>query len=183
MSILLLVLLLQLLHVPAFVLRTIFAVKQLRVQAAALGLVEAVIYVFGLKLVFTGDQGVEVLLVYALGFSIGIYVGLIIEEKLAIGYTVIHAIIPNENLKLIEKLRKEGFGVSYYDVQGKDDVRYKLDILTNRNKEEKLTNLIKQDEPSAFIVSYEPRSFSGGFLLKAMKKRKKKKENSNSEIS
>ena len=40
--------------------------------------------------------------------------------------------------------------------------------------EEKLMKMIEEYEPHAFIISYEPRKFKGGYLLKAMKKTKKK---------
>jgi uncharacterized protein YebE (UPF0316 family) len=35
--------------------------------------------------------------------------------------------------------------------------------------------MIEQYEPHAFIISYEPRRFKGGYLLKSMKKQRKAK--------
>jgi uncharacterized protein YebE (UPF0316 family) len=171
----LLVLLLQLVYVPVFTLRTLFLVKGLRMKAAALGILETLIYIFGLSIVFNGEQSIIVMIVYALGFGIGLIIGSIIEERLAIGYTTIHVVLSNKNKTLVDHLRNEGYGVTVYEGEGKDDLRYKLEVLTKRNQEEGLYELIQDFEPNAFIIAYEPKAFIGGFLLKAMKRRKKRK--------
>lgn len=176
MKSILLILLLQLLYVPCFAIRTIFLVKQLRMQAAMLGFLESLIYVFGLSLVFNGEQSFMSMFVYAVGFGAGILIGTAIEEHLAIGYTTIQVNLPSKNQPLIDQLREEGYGVTVFGGEGRDSIRYKLEVLTKRNQEEGLYELIEEFEPQAFIISYEPRKFKGGYLLKAMKKRKRKKE-------
>ncbi len=173
----LLILLLQLIYVPVLTLRTIFLVKGLSVSAALFGFLEAIIYVFGLSLVFSGDQSTLSMIVYAVGFGIGILIGSYVENRLAIGYTTLVVNLTNKNKLLINRLREEGFGVTVFQGEGRDSERYHLDILTKRNREPELMDLIEQYEPSAFIISYEARRFKGGFLLNAMKKAKHKKSN------
>ncbi|PGS55931.1 DUF2179 domain-containing protein [Bacillus sp. AFS041924] len=175
----LLILLLQLSYVPVLTLRTIFLVKGLSVSAALFGFLEAIIYVFGLSLVFSGDQSTVSMVVYAVGFGIGILIGSYVENRLAIGYTTLVVNLTNKNKLLINRLREEGFGVTVFQGEGRDSERYHLDILTKRNREPELMDLIEQYEPSAFIISYEARKFKGGFLLKAMKKAKAKHKKSN----
>jgi uncharacterized protein YebE (UPF0316 family) len=170
-----LVLVLQLVYVPAFTLRTIFLVKGLRMKAAFLGLIEALIYIFGLSIVFSGEQNIVVMIVYALGFGLGIIIGSMIEERLAIGYTTIQVVLGNKNKDLVDQLRIDGYGVTVYEGEGKDATRYKLEVLTKRNQEEGLYEMIQDYEPNAFIIAYEPKAFMGGFLLKDMKRRKKRK--------
>lgn len=172
----LLVLVLQLIFVPTFTLRTIFLIKGLTYRAALFGFIEALIYLFGLSIVFSGEQSTVTMIVYAVGFALGILIGTKIENELAIGYTTIQVILNNKNTSLIEQLRTDGYGVSWHEVEGKDAKRYKLEILTKRNQEEGLIEMIQESEPYAFIIAYEPKSFKGGFILKAMKKRKKKKK-------
>lgn len=168
-----LILLLQLIYVPLLTLRTIFLVKNMTTVAAILGFMEALIYVSGLSLVFSGDQGPLAMLVYALGFGLGIFVGGIVENKLAIGYNSFTVNLMNKNTDLINHLRNEGFGVTVFEGEGRDSKRYSLDILTKRNREQELLDLIDEYEPTSFIVSYEPRRFKGGFLVNSMKKSKK----------
>lgn len=168
-----LILVLQLVYVPILTLRTIFLVKNMTIIASLLGFAEALIYVFGLSLVFSGEQGPLAMLVYALGFGIGILIGGAVENKLAIGYNNFAVNLMEKNTDLINHLRNEGFGVTFYEGEGRDSKRYKLDILTKRNREEELLDLIDEYEPRSFIVSYEPRRFKGGFLVNSMKKAKK----------
>lgn len=180
----LLILLLQLIYVPIFTMRTIFIVKDMSTIAAALGFMEALVYVFGLSLVLSGEQTIVGMLVYAIGFGVGIFLGTFIEQKLAFGYTSLMVNLQKKNQELIAYLRNGGFGVTVYEGEGRDSRRYRLEILTKRNREKELLDIIEQYEPKAFIISYEPRKFKGGFLVNAMKKRtKKNKENEkNSDI-
>lgn len=170
-----LILVLQLVYVPLLTLRTIFMVKNMTVIASLLGFVESLIYVFGLSLVFSGDQGPLAMLVYAIGFGLGILIGGAIETKLAIGYNNFAVNLMEKNMDLINRLRSEGFGVTVYEGEGRDSKRYRLDLLTKRSREEELLGIIDEYEPRAFIVSYEPRRFKGGFLVNSMKKAKKGK--------
>lgn len=167
----LLVLLLQLIYVPILTLRTIFMVKNISALAAFMGFLEALIYVFGLSIVFSGEQSYIVMIVYAAGFGAGLFIGNYIEQKLAIGYTSLIVNLRDKNEELIRVLRENGYGVTVFVGEGRDSRRYRLDILTKRNKERELLKLIETYEPKAFIISYEPRRFKGGFIVSAMKKR------------
>ena len=170
-----LILLVQLIYVPLFTLRTIFLVKNMTLVASALGFAEALVYVFGLSLVFSGDTGTIGMIVYAIGFGVGILLGGAIENKLAIGYNSLIVNLMEKNEVLIGHLRNKGFGVTIYGGEGRDGKRYRLDILTKRNREEELLEIIEDYEPKAFIVSYEVRRFKGGFLVNSMKKIRRKK--------
>lgn len=175
MTNIILILILQLVYVPLLTLRTIFLVKNMTTIASIIGFAEALIYVFGLSLVFSGEQGPLAMLVYAIGFALGIVVGGIVENKLALGYNSFTVNLMNKNMSLITHLRNEGFGVTIFEGEGKDSKRYSLDILTKRNREKELLDLIHEYEPSSFIVSYEPRRFKGGFLVNSMKRARKLK--------
>lgn len=178
MTQLILIFALQIIYVPIMTLRTIFLVKNMSVAASSFGVLEALIYVFGLSLVFSGHQSIAEMVVYAVGFGAGLYIGTRVENKLAIGYTTLVVNLMDINEELITFLRNEGFGVTVFEGEGRDSKRYKLEILTKRNRENEVLQIVDQYEPRAFIISYEPRRFKGGFLVKAMKSRmKRKKEN------
>lgn len=176
MNEILLILLLQLLYVPLFTLRTIFLVKNITTLAALIGIVEMLIYVFGLSLVFSGDQGIIAMVVYAVGFGLGIIIGTRIEQKLAIGYIYVTINTQSRNEELMKMIREEGFALTTYVGEGRDSARYKYEILTKRNREKELFELVKFFEPNAFIISYEPKSFKGGFLVKRMKQQQEKRD-------
>ncbi|QYF80560.1 DUF2179 domain-containing protein [Brevibacterium sp. PAMC21349] len=165
----LLILLLQLIYVPIYTLRTIFLVKNITILASILGIAEMLIYVFGLSLVFGGDQSILAMVVYAVGFGIGIIFGTKIEQKLAIGFINVTVNTQTKNEHLVDTLRNNGFGVTLYTGEGRDSNRYRMEILTKRNREQELIATVEKFEPKAFIISYEPRYFKGGFLLDRLK--------------
>lgn len=171
MNNLILILILQLVYVPMLALRTICMVKKLTLLTSIFGILEALIYVFGLSLVLTGEQSFLEMLVYALGFGMGLVVGIFIENKLAIGYTSVIANIREKNTELINYLRESGYGVTVFEGEGRHSARYRLDILTKRSLENELIEIINRFEPSAFIIFYEPKLFKGGYILELMKKR------------
>ena len=171
MSKLLLIVLVQLLYVPMLTLRTISMVKNLKVFTAFFGFMEALIYIFGLVIVLSGEQTVLEMVVYAIGFALGLIVGIYVEQKLAIGFISMQVTISDDNQEMIIFLREQGFGVTIFRGEGKYANRVRLDILTKRKRETELINAIYRYEPSAFIVAYEPKTFKGGYLTEIMRKR------------
>ena len=166
----------QLIFVPVLTLRTIMMVKGMKEKAAALGMLEGVIYVVALGIVFSDLSNYLNMASYALGFGIGVYIGQIIEQKLAIGFVSIEVNIMNKNEELIKNLRDEGFSVSSSEVEGMNQARrYRLDCTARRDREAEFIRIVSTHEPNAFIVSYEPRNFKGGYITKAMKKNRKLK--------
>lgn len=152
-------------------LRTICMVKKLTLLTSIFGVLESLIYVFGLSLVLTGEQSILEMLVYAIGFGVGLIVGIYVENKLAIGYTSVLANIRDKNMLLITHLRENGYGVTVFEGEGRESSRYRLDILTKRSLENELLAIINRFEPSAFVIFYEPKLFKGGYILEMMKKR------------
>lgn len=113
-----LILILQLIYVPFLTLRTILLVKNVTFLAAIFGMLEMLVYVFGLSLVFSGKQSMLAMVFYAVGFGLGIFLGAKIERKLAIGYVYTTINTQNKNEELVKFLRNEGFAVTIYIGEG-----------------------------------------------------------------
>lgn len=162
---------LQLIYVPLLTLRTTFVVKGKKVQASLFAFLEAIIYIVSLGIVFSDLKNFLNIGSYILGYGIGVYIGGRIEEKLAIGYRSIHVNLTNYNESLINKLRELRFGVTTYEGEGiNKEKRYKLEIVSHRSRENEVISLIQSLEKNAFIVSYEPTQFRGGYITKQLKK-------------
>lgn len=164
-----LIIVLQLVYVPIYTLRTLFLVKNITVLAAIMGIIETLIYVFGLSLVFNGDKSITSMIVYSIGFGIGLILGTKLEQKLAIGYIIVTVNTSMKNIELVDTLRENGFGVTLYTGEGMDSDRYRMEILTKRNRERELIATVEKYERNAFIVSYEPKRFKGGYFLNKLK--------------
>lgn len=174
MTDLLMLLVLQLAYVPMLALRTISMVKKLTLLTAIFGFLESAIYVFGLAIVLTGEQSLLQMFVYALGFALGLVVGIQVENKIAIGFTSFLVNIKEPNEAFVKTIREAGFGVTIFQGEGRDGARYRLDILTKRSREQEVLALIDEFEPEAFVLSYEPTRFKGGYMEVMMRKQSKK---------
>lgn len=168
---LLLIIGVQLIYVPMLSLRTVCMVKNLKALTTVFGFLEAMVYIFGLAIVLSGNQNYTEMFVYALGYALGLLVGQVVEQKLAIGYSSFEVNINHENPQMIHQLREKGYGVTVYEGQGRNGKRLRLDILTKRSQEKGLLDIILEMEPDAFIMSYEPKMFKGGYIGEMMKKR------------
>lgn len=146
-------------------------------KAAAIGMLEGGIYVVALLIVFSDLSNYYNMIAYAVGFGVGLYIGQVIEQKLAIGFVTIEVNTMTKNEELINRLREVGFSVSTSVVEGINNAkRFRLDCTARRDREKEFIQLVSHYEPSAFIVSYEPRNFKGGYITKAMRKRERKRK-------
>lgn len=158
-------------YVSFLTMRTISTLKGYRYVAASLSVCETFIYIMGLGLVLDNLDKPQNIAAYAFGFGIGILLGIKIEEKLALGYLVVNAITAEKDKDLPMMLRDLGYGVTHGYQYGRDGERTNLQILTPRRYEKKLIATIKELDPKAFIISYEPRTIHGGFWTRGIRNR------------
>ena len=161
-------------YVTCLTMRTILTLKGYRYVAAIVSFLEVLVYVVGLGMVMSSLDQIQNVFAYEFGFSIGIIVGMKIEEKLALGYTVVNVTSSEYELDLPRQLRDLGYGVTHYTAYGRDGNRLILQILTPRRFEFKLIETIKQIDEKAFIVAYEPRTIHGGSWAKGVRSKKLK---------
>lgn len=177
LSFLLLIFVINVAYISLNTIRFMLTMKSYRLAASLVSMVEVTIYVVGLGLVLDSLDNYLNLAVYALGYGVGIALGIKIEEFLALGYIMVTAIVPDLETKMPEELRNLGYGVTTSLAFGREGDRMVLEILTPRKTERKLYKQISEIEPKTFIISYEPKYINGGFWTKKVKKRRKEIRN------
>ena len=170
---LLLIFIINVVYISLNTIRFMLTMKSYRLAASLVSMVEVTIYVVGLGLVLDSLDNYINLAVYALGYGVGIALGIKIEEFLALGYIMVTAIVPNVETKMPEELRDLGYGVTTSLAFGREGDRMVLEILTPRKTERKLYKQISEIESKTFIISYEPKYINGGFWTRKVKKRRK----------
>lgn len=168
-------------YVSLNTMRMILTMKGQRYLAAFVSLFEIVMYVIGLGLVLNRLDAVQNIAAYAVGFALGIIVGMKIEEKLALGYITINVISGDFTKDLPNLIREYGYGVTDWVTQGREGARLKMEILTPRKYERNLYQRVQELDPSAFLVSHEPKNFYGGFWVKTVRKRFRRAVSQNNE--
>ena len=150
--------------------RMILTLKGRRYIAAFVSMFEVVVYIIGLGLVLDNLNEIQNVIAYALGYGIGVVVGSMIEEKMALGYITVNVISSNPDIEFTRKLREKGYGVTSWFAYGMEGDRLSMQILTPRKYELLLYESIKTLDPKAFIISYEPTQIHGGFWVKQVRK-------------
>lgn len=159
----------KIIEVSIGTLRNILVVKGYRKVAVILALVEIMIWVFVASQVITGlaekpYKGIA----YGFGFAAGVYVGSILEEKLAFGKILIQVITSEESGQIItQALREKGLGVTTMKAQGKEEKRQVLMIYANRRGSKDISKDILAIDPTAMIVQNDISSMTGGHMPKA----------------
>src|SRR5699024_1233178 len=170
------ILVINIVYVSFSTIRMILTLKGRRYLAAFVSIFEMIVYVVGLSIVLDNLDHIQNILAYAIGFALGIISGSAIEERLALGYISINVVSANPDLPFGEELRKEGFGVTSWLSSGRDGHRLSMQILAPRKQEMKLYKLVKEIDPRAFIISYEPKHIQGGFWVKQIRRSQQRKK-------
>lgn len=172
MTMFMIILVINIVYVSFFTIRMILTLKGYRYIAALVSMVEVVIYIVGLGLVLDNLNEIQNIVAYAVGYGIGIIIGTKIEEKMALGYITVNVITADIDHTMPKLLRDKGYGVTDWSANGLEGNRSAMQILTPRKDELKLYDTIKQIDPKAFIIAYEPKTIHGGFWVKTVRKGK-----------
>lgn len=151
--------------------RMLMVVQGRRIQAAIIGFFEVSIYVIALGKVVNSLDNIGNLLAYALGFACGNYIGITIENKIALGKLAAQVVIKDgSDIDIVEHLRDNGFGVTVINGEGKEGIRKVLHIVLNRKDLDKLKRVIYEYENNAFITVNTIDPISGGYFSSNKKK-------------
>ena len=150
--------------------RMIMVVRGQRVEAALIGFVENIIYVLAIGKVLAGLDNPINIIVYALGFAAGNYIGIIVEEKMALGDVVAQVVSQDNSMELAERFREIGFGVTVVQGYGREGIQHLLNIMLQRKNISYLYRVLDEYDEKAFVTITDARSIKGGYF-KNLKKR------------
>jgi uncharacterized protein YebE (UPF0316 family) len=131
-------------------LRTIFLAKGKRLLAPMLGFFEVTTWLFAIGLVMRNLGDVRCALAFACGFTLGTYVGIVIEQTLALGSVMVRTITNKDVAALIASLREAGYGVTCLAGQGATGPVQVVFTLVPRRALAQVTAILKAFDPSVF---------------------------------
>ena len=151
--------------------RMLMVVQGRKVQAAIIGFFEVSIYVTALGKVVNSLDNIWNLLAYALGFACGNYIGITIENRIALGNLAAQVVLKADNNdELVKKLRESGFGVTVLEGHGREGTREILNLAINRKDLDKLKGIVYDYDKDAFITTSSVNPISGGYFSTIKKK-------------
>lgn len=148
--------------------RLILLYRGRRILAPILGFVEVLIWLVAVTQIMSHLNNPFVYIGFAAGFAMGNYVGIVLEEKLAVGLEVIRIITKTDALELVSSLTAEGYGTTSMDAQGSTGRVQIIFTIVPRRHHKKVVKIIKKFNPRAFYTVEDVKSASEGiFPLRA----------------
>lgn len=160
----LLVFIARVIDVALGTLRIIFISRGKKYLAPLLGFVEVFIWIAVVAQIVRGVNDLITYLAYAAGFAAGNFVGIYIEDRLAIGAQVIRIIIPQGADQLISHLHDAGYGVTQVEGQGANGPVKLIYTVVKRKDISAVLAIIHQTHPHAFLSIEDLRSTQEGIF-------------------
>lgn len=153
----------RMLDVPIGTLRLIFLAKGKRAIVPVLGFFEVLLWLIVITKIVQNVDKPQYYIAYALGFAAGSWLGMMIEQKLAVGTVLIRIITAKPALELVESLRAAGFMVTDVPAFGSGGQVNVVFTIVKRKDVEHIVAKIKQHNPQAFYTIEDI-----GFVSKTM---------------
>ena len=132
-------------------LRHIFMTKGLKTIVPVMSFFEVLIWLVAITQIIQNLKNPVCYIAFAGGFAAGTYVGMVIEEKLAIGMQVVRIITNQDCEHLIMSLKAKGHGVTIVPAQGAMGPVKMIFTIVKRKSINDVVQQIARHNPSAFF--------------------------------
>ena len=133
-------------------LRTIFIARGMKYLAPLLGFFEVSIWLFAIGSVMTNLNDLRCALAFAAGFTVGNFLGMLIEQRLALGSVVVSTITHKDVVPLLQALRSANFGVTCLTGQGAMGPVTVVQTTVPRRELSTVVRLLEQFDPGIFYT-------------------------------
>jgi uncharacterized protein YebE (UPF0316 family) len=130
--------------------RTIFVARGMKYWAPLLGVFEVSIWLFAIGEVMKNLNNWHCSAAFAGGFTLGNFLGILLEEKLAMGSVGVRMITHRDAICLIEALRAADFGVTAINAQGATGPVHVIYTVIKRRNLERVLTIAHHFHPNVF---------------------------------
>jgi len=148
-------------------LRHVFISKGYKTIVPFLGFFEVLIWLIVVAQIMKKIENWACYIGWASGFATGTYVGLLIEEKLALGMQIVRIITNQDCDQLITDLKAGNHGLTIIDGQGAKGPVKILFTIVKRTEMRALVDIIHKDNPNAFYTIEDIKDKEQGVFTKS----------------
>lgn len=130
--------------------RIVMVAKGQKMIAPILGFFEVLIWLLAISKIMQNLDNWVCYVAYGAGFATGNYIGMIIEEKLAMGIIQLQIITRVDAQKLIEKLKSQGYGITHQEAHGAIEEVSIIYSIVKRTELPHVVDIIRTYNPNAF---------------------------------
>lgn len=160
----LLIFLSRIVDVTIGTIRIVMVAKGHKNIAPILGFFEVFVWLLAITRIIQNLDNWVCYVAYGGGFATGNYIGLIIEEKMAIGIVKIQIITSIDASNLIINLKAAGYGITHHEAHGGNENVSIIYSIINRNEIQKVEEIVKTTNPKAFYSIEDVKSVSHGIF-------------------
>ncbi len=148
------VFLVRIVDVSLGTIRTISTVQGRRLVAFGLGLIEVSLWLSVMAAIVPRVAERPILGVfYALGFSTGNVMGILIEQRIALGHVTLRVLTRINPEKIAKEIRDMGFPVTVFEGRGRSGPVKELSLVCKRRQLRRLLDVVRTHSPEAFYVT------------------------------
>ena len=144
-------------------LRVLFVVRGRKQIAWVLGFFQSAVFVIAITRVLSDLSNPLVVLGYAAGFATGNVLGIVVEERLAIGHLQLQIVSRRRGAAVARALRANGYGVTEISARGRDGTVKLLTASVLRKDAARARKIVHESDEQAFITSEDVRPVRRGF--------------------
>lgn len=142
----------RILDVSINTVRIIYVLGGRKFTSTLLGFFESFIWLMAIRQIFEHLDNWICYVAYPAGFAAGIFVGMIIEEKIAYGKVIVRIITRKDINPLLQYLNKEYHRYTYVKAEGPDGQENLVFTVLERERLEALLMMLKEILPTAFYT-------------------------------
>ncbi len=145
-----LIFLARIMDVTLSTLRIVFVSKGMKHLSPIIGFFEVLIWLLAIGQIMRNMDNFVNYVAYAGGFAAGTYIGLLVENKLAVGNVIVRIITKKNPSKLVNYLRSEGYGVTVVNAMGGKGSSKIVLTVVKRKDLKNAAKIIRKFNPNAF---------------------------------
>lgn len=152
--------------VPLSTIRIIFIARGEKKIAPLVGFVEVFVWIVIISQVLSRANNLMSYISYAGGFAAGTYIGLVIEDRMALGFYKYTIFTKNSGRELIKIFNRYTYGATLFFGEGAMSPIDVVETIISRKNKENVERIIRQFDSAAFVVVEEIKSKSFGIFTK-----------------
>ncbi len=155
--------LLRVVGISVSTLATILTVQGRKLPAILAGSLSALVYVLAIAQVVNNLDNMLYIAAYVTGYGAGTWVGMVLEQRIALGYADVRIISTTRGDAVAAALRKAGFGVTEMYGRGLESAVSIVEAIVPRKNVPAVIRLAENTDEQAIVTVSEARTVQRGY--------------------
>jgi len=167
----LLIFVLRVVGISVSTLGTILMVQGRRFPAILTGSLSTLVYVIAIGKVVSNLDNVWNIGAYVVGFGVGTWVGMTLDQRLALGFAQVRVISTAKGGEVVDALREAGYGATQLYGRGRENPVVVIEALVPRKNVPAVLQIVETVDEQAIVAVSEARTLHRGYWPRPNRRR------------